>query len=132
MSALIAKPYIDRLFAEKNLGEIYWAISVVGKDRELPEEFWLFSRIYEWAPARSGVWQYYEGLPDEQFKRVSGDLDRFGLAEIAEQYRRGHRTWDGPTQAAELDRWLDSHADEVHDAVFRLIAAKRKHLTDAS
>ena len=132
MSALIAKPYIDRLFAEKNLGEIYWAISIVGKDRELPEEFWLFSRIYEWAPARSGVWQYYEGLSDEQFKRVSDDLDRFGLTEIAEQYRLGKRTWDGPTRAAQLDRWLDSHADEIHDAVFRLIAAKREHLTDAS
>src|SRR5687768_10153515 len=62
MSALISKPYIERLFAEKNLAEIYWAISVVGKDRELPEEFWLFSRIYEWGPARSGVWQYYDGL----------------------------------------------------------------------
>jgi hypothetical protein len=132
MSALIAKPYIDRLFAEKNLGEIYWAISVVGQDRELPEEFWLFSRIYEWAPARSGVWQYYEGLHDEQFKRVSDDLDRFGLSKIAEHYRLGQRTWDGPTQAAELDRWLDSHADEIHDAIFRLIAAKREHLTDAS
>jgi hypothetical protein len=132
MPARIAKSYIDRLFAEKNLGDIYWAVSVLEKDRELPEEFWLFSRIYEWAPARSGVWQYYEGLSDEKFKRVSDDLDRFGLAGIAAQYRLGQRTWDGPTQAADVDRWLDSHADEIHDAVFKLIAAKRVHLTNES
>ena len=132
MPTPLAKSYVDELFAEKNLGDIYWAISVVEKDRQLPEEFWLFSRIYEWAPARSGVSQYYEGLSDEQFKRVSDDLDRFGLTEIAEQYRLGQRTWDRPTQAAEVDRWLDSHAPQIHDAVFGLIAAKREHLASES
>ena len=129
MPAPLAKTYVDQIFAERNLGDIYWAISVVEQDRELPEEFWLFSRIYEWAPPRSGVWQYYEGLSDEQFKRVSDDLDRFGLAEIAVQYRLGRRTWDGATQAAEVDRWLDAHADEIHDAVFKLIAPNRQHLS---
>jgi len=132
MPTRITKTYIDRLFAEKNLGDIYWAISVVEKDRELPEEFWLFCRMYEWAPARSGIWQYYEGLPDERFKRVSDDLDRLGLSQIAEQYRLGQRTWDGPTQAAEVDHWLGSHADVVHDAVFKLIVPKREHLTNES
>jgi hypothetical protein len=132
MSAPLAKTYVEQLFAEKNLGDIYWAISIVERDRKLPEEFWLFSRVYELAPARSGVWQYYEGLSDEQFKRVSDDLDRFGLDEIAKQYRLGRRTWDGPTQAAEVDRWLDAHADEIHDAAFRLIADKQAHLTNES
>jgi hypothetical protein len=129
MPAPIAKAYVDRIFDEKNLGEI-WAVRVVEQDRPLPEEFWLFCHIYAWAPARSGVWQYYDGLPDELFKRVGDDLDRFGLFEIAEIYRLGRRTWDGPTQAAEVDRWLDSHADEIHDAIFKLIAAKRDFLTN--
>lgn len=37
--------------------------------------------------------------------------------------------WDGPAQAAEVDCRLDSHADEIHDAVFNLIGVKREHLT---
>lgn len=132
MAAPLAKPYVEQLFAEKNLNEIYWAISVVAKVRELPDEFWLFSRVYEWAPSRSGVWQYYEGLSAERFKRVSEGLDRFGLVEIAKQYRLGQRTWDGPTQAAEVDDWLDQHTAEIHSAVFRLIADKWDCLTDPS
>ena len=112
MAGPIANTYVERIFADKDLGEIYWVIGVVEKDRRLPDEFRLFCRIYEWAPARSGVWQYYEGLPDEQFNRVNSNLDRFGLAWIAEKYRLGKRTWDGPTQAEEVDHWLDTHADE--------------------
>jgi hypothetical protein len=132
MPAPLAKAYVDRLFAEKNLGEIYWAISVVEQDRALPEEFWLFSRIYEWAPARSGVWQYYESLSGEQFERISDALDRFGLSDIAEKYRLGRSTWDGPTQAGEVDRWLDRNADRIHAAVFKLIADKKDRLTNKS
>jgi hypothetical protein len=132
MQAPISKSYIDRLFTDKDLGGIYWAISVVAKDRKLPEEFWLFCRIYEWAPSRSGVWQYFEGLPDEEFRRVSEDLDRCGFTELAEQYRLGQRTWAGPTRASEVDSWLGSHVGEIHDAIFRLIVAKRDHLTNES
>src|SRR4051812_37689476 len=105
MPAPIAKAFVDRLFAEKDLGEIYWVISVMEKQRGLPEVFWLFSRIYEWAPSREG-WQYYERLSDENFKRISDGLERFGLSELAEKYRLGHRTWDGPTRATEVFGWL--------------------------
>ena len=125
----IAKEYVDRLFAEKNLSEIYWAISVVEQERELPEEFWLFSRVYEWAPSRGG-WQYYEGLSGEEFKRISEGLERFELFEIAERYRLGQRTWDGPTRATEVFDWLDAHADEIHDAIFKLIDAKKDRLAE--
>jgi hypothetical protein len=129
MPAPIAKAYVDRLFAEKDLGEIYWVISVVEKERELPEEFWLFSRIYEWPPSSEG-WQYYEGLSIEKFKRISDGLERFGLAEIAEMYRLGQRTWDGPTRATEVFAWLDVHADGIHDAIFRLIEQKKDRLAE--
>ena len=125
MPTPLAKAYVDQLFAEKNLSEIYWAISVVEKSRELSEEFWLFSRIYEWAPARSGVCQYYESLPREQADRIAEALDRLELTDIADKYRLGQRIWDEPSQAAEVDRWLDDNADEIHDAVFQLIADKK-------
>jgi hypothetical protein len=128
MPSTIAHAYVDRLFAEKNFGEIYWAISMVERERELPEEFWLFSRIYEWAPAREG-WQYYETLPAEKFKRISEDLECFGLFEIAEKYRLGQHTWDGPSRAIEVFGWLNEHADRIHDAIFRLIAPKKGMLS---
>jgi hypothetical protein len=130
MEARFANLYVDRLFAEKDLDGLCHLISVVGKDRQLPEEFWLFCRVFEWAPARSGVWQYYESLPDEMFERMSRALERFGLTEIAEKYRLGKNTWNGPDQAASLDRWLDAHAEQIHEAVFRLILARKECLRD--
>ena len=132
MAVRFANSYVDRLFAERDFVAIHHLISVVSRDRSLPEEFWLFCRVFEWAPSRSGVWQYYEGLPETEFERISQALDRFGLAEIAQQYRTGKSTWDGPDQAAELDKWLDAHASEIHAAVFDLIAPRKDCLRDES
>lgn len=132
MANRLSKSYVDRLFSEKNLGEIYWAIGVVGNERPLPEAFWLFARIYEWAPSRSGVWQYYEGLSNEQYQRVHDDLIRFGLAEIAARYRLGRDSCDDPTQATEVDRWLDRNAEEIHNTVFELIVEQKDCLTSES
>jgi hypothetical protein len=129
MPTPVSKPHLDRLFAEKNLAEIYWAISVVQQTRDLPEQFWLFSRIYEWSRSRSGVWQYYERLPDEHFKRIHEALTRFEFSDIAQQYHLGHTTWDGPTQAAELDQWLDQNTARIDDALFNLIVDQNDCLT---
>jgi hypothetical protein len=71
MSVRFAKAYIDRLFDQKDFSGIHHAISVIEGTQTLPNEFWLFCRIYEWAPARSGVWQYYDGLKKEEFERVN-------------------------------------------------------------
>ena len=125
MVARFANSYIDRLFAERDLGAIHHLISVIDQQRTLPEEFWLFSCIYAWAPARSGVWQYYENLPDETFQRMSQALRRFGLVEIAEKYELGRSTWNGPDRAAALDSWLDTHAKQIYDAIFALILARK-------
>jgi hypothetical protein len=125
MAVRFANSYIDRVFTDKDLGAIYNLIDVVGRDRSLPEEFWLFCRIYEWAPSRSGVWQYYESLPDAKFERISQAMDRFGLAEIAEKYRVGRDTWNAPGLAADLDKWLDTHALQIHTAIFDLISTRK-------
>lgn len=124
MSVRFANSYIDRLFAEKDFDAIYQLISVVAKERSLPEEFWLFSRIYEWAPARSGIWQYYEGLKDSDFNHISEALDRFGLETVAQKYREGKASWNSPTRAVDLDKWLDAHATEIHGQIFELIALR--------
>jgi len=31
-------------------------------------------------------------------------------------------------RATSLDRWLDSHAEQIHDAVFNLIITQKDHL----
>ena len=127
-----ANSYIDRLFAERDLISLYQVISVIGKERALPEEFWLFCRVYEWAPSRSGVWQYYEGLSDDDFEHMAGALERFGLGEIAEKYRLGKETWNGPDRAADLDSWQEANEHQIHDSVFRLIAARKELLKNGS
>ena len=130
MAARFANSYIDRVFSEKDLGLIYHLVRVREMQRALPDEFWLFCRIYEWAPARSGVWQYYEGLSEEAFMRMNQALERFGLFEVAEQYRQGRNTWNGPDRAAAVDEWLDLHAQRIHDAALALIFDLRDCLKD--
>lgn len=104
-------------------------ISVIERDRALPEEFWLFCRMLEWmGSTRSGVRQYYEGLPDETFHRISEDLDRFGLVHIAEKYRFGRTVWVGPDRAATLDDWIDKHEREIEHAGLNLISPKKSCL----
>jgi len=129
MTVSFGNSYIDRLFAERDLAAIHQLISVVAKERPLPEEFWLFCRIYEWAPTRSGISQYYEGLHDSDFSRISQALDRFELGEIAKKYREGKtRSNDPPHQASDLDVWLDAHASQIHFQVFGLIAPLKDYL----
>ena len=130
MEVHFADSYVDRLFSERDLSAIYHLITVREAQRPLPEEFWLFCRIFEWAPARSGVWQYYEVLTDELFMRMCHALERFGLIDIAGKYQLGRDTWKGPDRAAELDKWLDSHWEQIHDAAFSLIADRRNSLKD--
>ena len=130
MNARFADSYVDRLFSERDFGAIYHLISVREMQRPLPEEFWLFCRIYDWAPARSGVWQYYDGLADEAFMRMSRALERFGLTEIAAKYQLGKSTWNGPDRAVALDKWLDSHEQQIHEAAFSLIVDRKDFLKD--
>jgi hypothetical protein len=128
MIVRFADSYVDRLFAERRLDAIYHLISVIENQHPLPEDFWLFSRVYEWAPARSGVWQYYENLSEETFQKMNQSLLRFGLAEIAEKYELGKNTWNGTDRAAPLDSWLDTQAEQIHDAIFALILPKKDFL----
>jgi hypothetical protein len=121
MIAQYAPSYIDSLFARQDLLAIHQVITVVEQTRSLPEEFWLFCRIYEWAPGRSGIWQYYEGLPEPKFERIGVALDRFGLHEIAQRYRSGHLRWADSGEMASLDAWLDGNCAMIHASVFALI-----------
>ncbi len=108
---------------------LYHLISVAGAERQFPEEFWLFSRLLEWVGStRSGVWQYYEGLPADTFTRMIRALEQFGLSEIAELYRFGNSSWAGPDRAASLDEWLDAHEQQIESAAFELIAARKDDL----
>jgi hypothetical protein len=121
-----ANSYVDRLFEQRDGMGLYQVISVVARDRELPEEFWLFCRLLEWVGStRSGVWQYYEGLAEDTFTRMSQALPRFGLIEAAQQYRFGRATWDGPDRAASLDGWLDVHAQEIERAALEMILRRK-------
>ncbi len=129
MTVRFASSYIGRLFAERDLSGLYHLISVTGQERSLPEQLWLFCRLREWAGStRSGIWQYYEGLSDEKFERMDRALRLFELAEIAEKYRAGKSTWDGPEHAASLDKWIDAHEQQIDDAAFGLALSQKEWL----
>jgi hypothetical protein len=126
MVARYAKSYIDRLYDTKDIFALHNVIGVVGKHRDLPEQFSLFLRLWNWrCSTRSGIWQYYEGVPKAEFESLAGALDRFGLRELAERYRSGMTTWEEPQSCGELDRWLDDHEREIEATVFGLIADHR-------
>ncbi len=129
MAVRFSNSYFERLIAERDMAGLYHLISVVSAERQLAEEFWMFSRLLEWVGStRSGVWQYYESLPAETFTRMIRALEQFGLSEIAERYRFGHSAWARPDQVASLDKWLDAHKQQIENAAFQLIAARKGDL----
>lgn len=124
-----ARSYIDRLFEERELIWLHQVIEVLGREHELPEEFWVFSRLLEWiGSTRSGVWQYYEVLSYENAARIFQSLERFGFHRIASMHESGIGRWDDPDQLAGLDEWIDTHASEIEAAAFSMIAEKREAL----
>jgi hypothetical protein len=126
MSVSFANAYIDRLFAEKDMPGLHHLISVMERDKALPEEFWLFSRILEWlGSVRSGIYQYYEGIPRDKFKEIGQTLDQFKLTDLAERYRYGMSVWNGPDKASDLDEWIYKNEDEVQNIVFQLISQRQ-------
>jgi hypothetical protein len=136
MVARYAKSYIDRLYEAKDIFTLHGVISVVSKECELPEQFSLFLRLWDWCcSTRSGIWQYYECLSAgdaSQFESLAGALERFGLSELAERYRFGMNTWQEPGRCEQLDRWIDAHWSELETTAFRLIADSRDCLYDES
>ncbi len=128
-----AKDYLDRLYDTKNVFALYSVISVVSRQRSLPEQFWLFLRLWDWCcSTRSGIWQYYEAVPAAEFEFMVGALERFGLRELAERYQAGMTAWRRPEGCGELDLWIDGHWDELEATAFRLILDSRGSLYDES
>lgn len=122
MPVRFASSYVDRLFAERNLVGLHHLVSVLERDRVLPDGCWLYCRIIEWVGSiRSGVWQYYERVPRETFERVSRAFDKFGYRDIAEHYCSGMAIWDGPDKAASLDKWIEINERKIQDAALEMI-----------
>ena len=132
MIARYAASFIDSLFVQEDLLTLHQVVSVVERTRSLPEEYWLFCRVYEWACARSGIWQYYEGLSEATFSRVALGLERFGLHEIAEKYRSARTEWRDQAKMARLDAYLEANSRNIHAAVFALIQPHKNLLKHES
>jgi len=133
MVARYAKSYVDRLYQTKDIFALHSVICVVGRRRDLPEQFSLFLRLWDWCcSTRSGIWQYYEGVSADEFESLAGALERFGLHEFSKHYRSGMRTWKEPEGCGELDRWIENHWPELEATAFRLIADSRDCLYDES
>ena len=128
-----AKSYVDQLYEAKDMFALEGVIEVVGRDRQLPEQFWLSKRLFAWCLwSGDGIWQYYEAISQDDFNAVASALDRFHLLELAARYRSGMETWRAPDYCGELDRWIDLHMAELEGTAFQLIANDRHYLYDES
>jgi hypothetical protein len=87
-----AQSFVNGLYESKDVVGLYQVIGVVAQRRQLPEQFWLFRQLLAWASStRSGVWQYYEAISKQNFDAVASSLQKFGLVDWAERYRREWR-----------------------------------------
>lgn len=120
--------YIDRLFEEKDHLGVYQVISVLGKQMELPEEFWLFNQVYPLVPYRGGVWQHFEGLQSAEKEKLEASMRRFGLDELADRHHKGSLEWEDETKMKELDDWMDEVYPKIHEHIFGLITSKKNIL----
>jgi hypothetical protein len=121
-----AKSYIEQLYIQKDMLGLYHLITTTEQSRILPEQLWLFCRLLEWAGSvRSGVWQYYDGLPAEKFDRISIGLDNNDLAWIALFYRSGKTNPGEADQHDALDYWLDSNRRDIDEAALQLATSRK-------
>jgi hypothetical protein len=133
MLARYAKSYVDQLYNTKDMFALEGVIDVVGRHRQLPEQFWLSRRLFAWCGwSGSGIRQYYEAISPEGFEAVASALERFGLRELALRYHSGMESSKQPDGCDELDRWIESHQAEIESAAFHLIANDRHYLYDES
>jgi hypothetical protein len=124
-----AKSFVDELYDRRDIFALDSVIEVIERNRKLPEQFWLFRRLLAWGSwSRSGIWQYYEAISQEDFAAVASALERFRLVEFADRYRSGMATWKPPNYCDDLDRWIDLHWSELENTVFQLIHNDRGFL----
>ncbi len=126
MTVRFARKYIDSLFADADLMGLYHVVGVLERKTPLPDRLWLFCRLLEWAPARSGIWQYYNGLSVTKFERMARALEDAGLTLLAEKYRIGRTTPTDPDQGDSLDKWLDCHEQQINHEALGLAQCERE------
>jgi hypothetical protein len=93
MVAQYAKSFIDRLYDAKDVCMLRDVIGVVQSQRQLPEQFSVFTGLWDWVcSARSGIYQYYECMEHRdisEFESLAAGLAKFGFSEISDRYRSG-------------------------------------------
>ncbi len=133
MHPRFSESYVENLFAQKDLTGLHHLISVVERDRGLPKQCWLFCRLLEWeGSTRSGVWQYYEGIPRCEYEKIVEALDEAGLRQLSAKYRYGMAAWNTNDRASDLDKWIDNNQEMIAAALMQLVVDCRETLKIAA
>jgi hypothetical protein len=118
MNVAYSPVFVDELFARRDLVGLYALIRVRSRTRKMSDACELFCRSLEWSGAtRSGIWQYYESLKEEEFLEVCRLLGKFEMTGVLAHYRDGRGVWQSEEASAALDRWIDTHEHEIHSAI---------------
>ena len=129
MSVRFAKTHVDRAIEAIDLPTLYNVVRLTSRERELAEPLQLFLQFWEWVGAtRSGIWQYYEGVPIADFNSTAAMMDRSDLPEIAARYRAGMECWDEPRYCDDLDHWIAANEKVLEETALQLIRPYREQL----
>ena len=129
MTVSYAKSYIDRAYDARDIFTLYHVISTLEANRDLPEVFELFMRLWEWCcSTRSGVWQYYEIIPLAEFHKTADMMKRHNLGEITERFLGGMENWQEPEYCGDLDDWIEDNQETIAMAAMTLIEEHRDYL----
>jgi hypothetical protein len=128
MGVRFTKGYVDEVFAGRDYSRLYHLISLVDEEPDLPEELWLFNRMFEWS---CSDWQFYEHISVEKFHRILADLEQVGLDAISQKFREGKLVWDDPELLPAFEGWLEAHAKQIAATIFVLAERRRGFLLQA-
>jgi hypothetical protein len=119
--------YLARIYEGDSVFDLWTLLTTLERHVPLPEKSWLVCRLVEWMSAtRSSVWTYYEATGEAAQSRVSTAIRQYPeLRSVSEYYDRGMRTWRSLQEIVDVDRWIDSHEQQIHGALMQMARDER-------
>lgn len=82
------------------------------------------------ACARSGIWTYYESVALHTQSEMLAGLNLIAPFDFTNTYRRGMETWNTPTHAEEVDKWLKINEQRILQWLVANASMQRRIIED--
>jgi hypothetical protein len=127
MTPRFAPQFVDHLYTDAPIDEFYGTLGIIERHAPLPPASWLLCRLVEWmSTTRSGIWTYYEAVPEPDQREIVSVLGNFPTLEpLAIQYSKGREVWKRPRDIAHVDSWIDADEHEMKALLLALAREER-------